>query len=125
MRLLSRSACSTSQLQIGERAEVGVSTKTTVSASLIQVAEAALPFLATGDAVTIDAGFKAISIECGLELVGEVRVIAAVGDENGSLPLSGESGRLACCGAMSPRFGEAGPDASCATSAIARLLSLH
>src|SRR5262249_26568662 len=43
-----------------------------------------------------------------------------------SLPLSGESGRLACCGAISPGFGDAGPDASCATSAIARLLqALH
>ena len=28
-----------------------------------------------------------------------------------SLPRSGESGQLACCGAMSPSFGEAGPDA--------------
>src|SRR5262249_32377065 len=41
-----------------------------------------------------------------------------------SLPLSGASGRLACCGAISPGFGEAGPDASCATSAIARLQAL-
>jgi hypothetical protein len=37
-----------------------------------------------------------------------------------SLPLSGESGRLA----TSPGFGEAGVDASCATSAIARLQAL-
>src|SRR5262245_46530890 len=35
-----------------------------------------------------------------------------------SLPLSGESARLACCGAKSPGFGEAGPDTSYATSAI-------
>jgi hypothetical protein len=27
--------------------------------------------------VAIDAGFKAVSIECGIELVGEVRVVAA------------------------------------------------
>ena len=37
MRLLSRAASSTSQAQISERAELGESTKTTVSASLIRL----------------------------------------------------------------------------------------
>src|SRR6478672_10513983 len=41
-----------------------------------------------------------------------------------SLPPSGVSGRLACCRAIQPGFGESGPDAPCATSAIARLQSL-
>ena len=45
--LISVNRSSTSQAQISERAEVGESTKTTLSASLDQVAEASLPVLAT------------------------------------------------------------------------------
>ena len=46
-KLISVNRSSTSQAQISERAEVGESTKTTLSASLYQVAEASLPVLAT------------------------------------------------------------------------------
>jgi len=46
-KLISVNRSSTSQAQISERAEVGESTKTTLSASLDQVAEASLPVLAT------------------------------------------------------------------------------
>ena len=42
--------------------------------------------------MAIDAGFKAVSIECGLELVGEVHVIAAVGDEDAKLAPVGRVG---------------------------------
>ena len=48
-KLISVSRSSTSQAQISERAEVGESTKTTLSAALDQVAEASPPVLATPD----------------------------------------------------------------------------
>ena len=84
-----------------------------------------LPFFATGDAFAVDEALKAVSLKRRIKLIGEVQVVATVGDEDAKLALSGESGRLACCGVISPGPGEAGPDASCATSAIARLPSLH
>ena len=62
MRLPSRAASSTSHAQMSECADAGESTKTTVSASLIKVAEALLPILTTGDAVAVDEAFKAASL---------------------------------------------------------------
>src|SRR5262249_25521092 len=50
-----------------------------------QGAEASLPVLATGDAVAVDRALKAVKIECRIELVREVQVLAAVGDEDAKL----------------------------------------
>jgi hypothetical protein len=88
MRLLSRAASSTSQAQISERAELGESTKTTVFVGLAnQVAEASFPVLTTGDAVTVDETLEVV--ERRIELVSEVQVVAAVGDEDAKLPFIG------------------------------------
>src|SRR5215831_12175199 len=57
-----------------------------------QVAEASLPVLATGDAVAVDEALKAVSIERRIKLVGEVQVIAAVGDEDAKLAPVGRVG---------------------------------
>ncbi len=57
-----------------------------------QVAEASLPVLATRDAVAIDDTLKAASIERVIQLVGEVQVVAAVGDEDAKLAPVGRVG---------------------------------
>ena len=57
-----------------------------------QVAEASFPVLATGDAVTVDDTLKAASIERRIELVGEVQVVATVGDKDAKLSFVGRGG---------------------------------
>jgi hypothetical protein len=69
--------------------------------------------------MAVDEAFEAVEIKRCTELVGEIQVMATVRNEERSLPLS-ERGRPACCPAISLGFDEAGPDESCATSAIAR-----
>src|SRR5262245_35477497 len=59
-----------------------------------QVAKASFPFLTTGNAFSVDETFEAASFECFIELVGELQVVAAVGDEDAKLPFIGR-GRLA------------------------------
>ena len=86
-----------------------------------QVAEASFPVLATGDAVAIDETLKAVSIERRIELVGEVQVVAAVGNEDAKLPFVGRGRPARLLRAIPAGSDEAGPDASCARSAIAPL----
>src|SRR5262249_12882746 len=57
-----------------------------------QLAEALLPFLTTGDALTVDEALKAISLKRRIKLVGEVQVVAAIGDEDAKLAPVGRVG---------------------------------
>jgi len=57
-----------------------------------QVAEASLPVLATGDAVAVDEALKTASIERRIQLVGELQVVAAVGNEDAKLAPVGRVG---------------------------------
>src|SRR5262249_12525496 len=50
-----------------------------------QVADPLLPFLATGDALTVDEALKAAGIERRNQLAGEAQIVAAVGDEDAKL----------------------------------------
>ena len=72
--------------------------------------------------MAVDETLEAAGIERIIELVGEVDIVAAVGDKDAELLLSSdEEGRFACCTAKPADSDEAGPDASCARSAIAPL----
>src|SRR5262245_41723631 len=91
MRLLSRSASSTSQAQISERAELGERTKTTVSASLIRFPSRRFqssPPEMPCRSMTHSKPY--ISKRC-VELVGELQVVAAVGNKDAKLPFVGQS----------------------------------
>src|SRR5262249_45552213 len=57
-----------------------------------QVAEASLPVLATGDALTVNDALKAACIERRIQLVGKLQIIAAVGDKDAKLALVGRVG---------------------------------
>ena len=82
-KLISVSRTSTSQARISERAEVGESTKTTLSASLDQVTEASLPVLATGDAMARSMmALKTASIERRIQLIGAVRSLRGKSSAN-------------------------------------------
>ena len=83
-----RVASSTSQSQIAECAEFGVSTKTTVSAS-DQTAEAPFPFLATRNAFAVDETLEAAKIERRSELISEVEVVATVRNKDAKFSFVG------------------------------------
>src|SRR5262245_18686711 len=54
-----------------------------------QVGKTSFPVLATGDAVTVDETLEAANIECFIELVGELQVVATVGNKDAKLPFVG------------------------------------
>ena len=82
MRLPSRTASSTSQAQIGERADDGESTNTTVSASRMRaprrVFQSSPPEMPCRSIVVAKAGES----QSRVELVREIEIVAAVGDED-------------------------------------------
>src|SRR5262249_8512470 len=57
-----------------------------------QVAKASFPVLANGDVVTVDETLETASIECFIELVGELQVVAAVGNKDAKFPFVGRGG---------------------------------
>src|SRR6516162_6963117 len=89
MRLLRRVASSTSQSQIGERAEFGVSTRTTVSASLIRPPR--LRFHSSPPEMPSRSMKHSKRLKSSAAV--EVEVIAAVGDKDAKLFTVGR-GRL-------------------------------
>jgi hypothetical protein len=70
--------------------------------------------------VTVDETLEAASIERRIELIGEVEIVPAVGDEDAKLPFVGR-GRLFYLLVIPAGSDEAGPDALRARSAIAPL----
>ena len=71
--------------------------------------------------MAVDDALKAASIERRIELVGEVQVVAAVGDKDAKLAPVGRVGFGSLAVELYHRVSAKRPDASCATSAIARL----
>ena len=71
---------------MSERAELGDSTKTTVSA----VVSSPCP----RDAVTVDETLEAAGGKRRIELVGKVQVIAAIGNKDAELSSVGRPGRF-------------------------------
>jgi hypothetical protein len=56
------------------------------------VAEAAFPVFATGDAMTVDEALKAAKIEPCIELIGELQIVATVGNKDAKLAFVGRCG---------------------------------
>ena len=108
-------ASPTSQAQISERAAVGESTKTTVSASLIRVPRRRFQSSPPEMPWRSMTHSKPQASSAASQLVGKAQVIAAVGDENAKLAPVGRVGSARLLRSYITWFRRSRPDASCGT----------